>query len=84
MSTEKHLHSQIGDAVYQSKKRLFFRLGTGQDLEFAVDQFMLELRIALDKITTTKNASSPSDGALGVNGAVRTGADESSISQAKT
>lgn len=84
MSEQKHLHALIGDALYQSKRRLFCRLRTGQDLGLAIDQFMLELGIALNSITRTKDASSPSDGALGVNGAVRTDADESSIAQAET
>lgn len=40
---QKHLHAQIGDVVYQCKKRLFHALSLGADLELAISNFIADL-----------------------------------------
>lgn len=47
---EQTLTNKIGNAIGECKKRMFDRLKQGQDLELAIDQFMVELRLAFNVI----------------------------------
>lgn len=48
--TQQHIHAQIGDAVSRCKRRLFQRLRDNQPLDLALDQFLVELRLAFNTI----------------------------------
>lgn len=48
--TQRHLHAQIGDAISKCKRRLFQRLKDNQPLDLALDQFLVELRLAFNTI----------------------------------
>lgn len=48
--SDQHLHNKLGNAIGETKKRMFQRLAEGQDLELAIGQFKLELASALDRV----------------------------------
>lgn len=54
MKPDQHINNAIGNAIGECKKRLLDRLKQGQDLELAIDQFLVELRLAFNIVEAKK------------------------------
>lgn len=52
--SDQHFQNKIGNVIGDCKKRMFERLHQGQDLELAIDQFLVELRLAFNVVEAEK------------------------------
>jgi hypothetical protein len=48
--TTQHLHNRLGNLIGEAKRRMFDRLKAGQSVADAIDQFLDEIRSALENL----------------------------------